>query len=171
VVEPAKRSLWATCGKIATALVTLLGLLVGAVAAFASTETTDIGKARAFLGSYYGNAPYEPSSTWERLSDSYKANGALAEEERTYADYKKYFTQFETMDVANVAYYDGRSGEWYEADLYVLNKNGDANTTRYAYQLQCPGMSRLPLVDCSPENMEIVNVCVVQPSGRCRQDE
>lgn len=171
LLEPAKPGAWDTWGKVATILIATASLLIAGVVALAPTETTDIGKARAFLGSYFGNAPYQPDITWRRLSDSYKENGALAADKLTYESYEKYFQQFELMTVTDVTNYEGRSGEWYSADLYRLNKNGDAATTRFAYQLECPWQSKLPIISCSPSNIQIVNVCVVQTSGQCREDE
>jgi hypothetical protein len=171
LIERGKDGRWATVGKAIAALVPIASLVVGTAVTLSPTETTDIGKARAFLNAYYGNAPYEPDQTWNRLSDSFKKNGESSADKLTHEKYDRYFRQFRVMTVSNVANYDGRSGEWYVADIYRLNKNGDSATTRYAYQLQCPWEAKLPWVSCSPDNIQILNVCVVQASGRCREDE
>jgi len=168
VVEPTK-SKWDRWGKFAAILGSLASIGVGLVVGLSPTETTDIGKARAFLGSYFGNAPHEPEKTWQNLAESYKQNNS---DDLTYEGYVKYFSQFKTMTVDEVANYEGQSGgEWYSADLFRLNKNGTSATTRLAYQLQCPWQTKLPLIGCSPDNIQIANVCEVQPSGLCREDE
>lgn len=171
LVDAAKPGIWDAWGKVVTILLAAGSLVIAGIAGLAPTETTDIGKARAFLGSYYGNAPYQPDSTWKKLSTSYKQNGAEKEDKLTHASYVKYFRQFEDMQTSDITNYDGRRGEWYAATVYRLNKNGSSATTRYAYQLQCPWQSKLPTIKCSSANIQILNVCVVQPSGKCREDQ
>ena len=154
-----------------TILVSLAAVVVAAFAAFAPTESTDIGKARAFLGAYYGNAPFQPETTWDKLLGSYKENGAARDPALDFEAYKEYFEQFSVMTVTDVTNYKATRGEWYAATVYRLNKNGDSATTRYAFQLQCPWQSRLPGFSCSASNLQISNVCEVQKSGLCNEDE
>lgn len=142
--------------------------VVAAFSLLAPTESTDIGKARAFLGAYYGNAPFQPERTWRRLTESYKENNA----DLTWDVYDEYFSQFSEMTVSDVANYETERGEWYAASVFRKNKNGDTATTRYAFDLRCPWYSRLPVLDCSASNLQIANNCEIdQQSGRCDQDE
>jgi hypothetical protein len=163
------KSGWASTGKVLTFLVAAAGLLVAAFGAFSSAESPDIGKARAFLGAYYSNAPFQPERTWMRLSDSYKESG-LASGPLTWTEYERYFSQFSEMNVSDVANY--KSTKWYVATVYRKNKKGSSATTRYAFELRCPWYSRLPKLSCSPSNMQIYNDCVInEESGRCKEDE
>lgn len=168
---PKDESWWASTGKVLTFFLTAAGVIIAALGTLSPVESTDIGKARAFLGAYYGNAPFQPERTWERLSDSFKESG-LPSGPLTWAEYKRYFTQFRHMDATDVGNYESTRGEWYAATVYRENKNGSSETTRYAFELRCPWWSRLPVLSCSPANIQIYNDCVInEKSGRCKEDE
>ncbi|QWZ10077.1 hypothetical protein KRR39_10265 [Nocardioides panacis] len=168
---PEVKSRWASTGKVLTFLVAAASVLIAAFGTFSPVESTDIGKARAFLGAYYSSAPFQPERTWKRLSDSYKESG-LSSGPLAWDEYSRYFSQFDEMAVSDVANYKSTRGEWYIATVYRKNKNGATATTRYAFELRCPWYSRLPRLSCSPSNMQIYNDCVInQASGRCKEDE
>ena len=164
-----RKSLARGVGAVILAAIPMAALVVSILTFLSPAETVDVGKARAFLGAYYANAPFQPEETWKDLTDSYKENNAP---ELTFQEYEKYFTQFTEATATDVANYEPGRGRWYAATVFRENVDGTSATTRFAFDLQCPWYTRLPGIPCSSSNLQIANNCIVNSAtGRCSQDE